>query len=209
MGYGTVDSLGAAPPFKDPWPPTKEENEEKEEKEKKEEKGVYLKLHGSIDWFYCANEGCRLFNLIFPVKKPTEDYYCCSECHEHNLPLIIPPVLNKAYRQHPVIRRIWNHAADEVKSADELIIWGYSLPPTDFYSKWLLLQARGGANKWTNLIRMTVINPNAVDREGGHTDFMKRFKRLYQDVEKFGGGKVEFAAYGSYQAYHTRSLSSQ
>jgi len=190
MGYGIVDSLSVEPPY-DSWrPPTREE-------------GVYLKLHGSIDWFYCANEGCRLFNLIFPVKEPTGSYYCCSECHEHNLPLIIPPVLNKVYRQHPVIRRIWNHAADEVKSANELIIWGYSLPPTDFYSKWLLLQARGTHNSPSNLSRVTIINPSVVDREGSHTDFMDRFKRLFQGVEKFGGGEVKFKPYSSYQKYHS------
>ena len=120
--------------------------------------GQYLKMHGSVDWFYCANESCYGHNKVFPLLNPTADHYC-SECHEQVQLLIIPPILNKGYRNYPLIRRIWNLAAQEIRSATELIIWGYSLPPTDFYSDWLMRQARNAP-----LSKLSIINPEAIDK---------------------------------------------
>ena len=60
--------------------------------------GCYLKMHGSIDWFYCSNEHCRASRKVFPVMEPSQAQYC-SECHELLSSLVIPPVLNKGYRQ--------------------------------------------------------------------------------------------------------------
>jgi hypothetical protein len=74
--------------------------------------------------------------------------------------MIIPPVLKKEYRQYPLIRRIWNIASKEIESADEIIIWGYSLPPTDFLVFGLLRQARDKSLK-----RLILINPNIVRRK--------------------------------------------
>lgn len=32
-----------------------------------QEKGFYLKLHGSLDWFYCLTPGCQNNTSIFPA----------------------------------------------------------------------------------------------------------------------------------------------
>jgi hypothetical protein len=116
--------------------------------------GYYLKAHGSIDWFYCLNDSCRAFRKVFPTMDYTKPHFC-SECHEKLQRLLIPPVLNKGYGQYPLIRRIWNLAAKELNSTNELILWGYSLPPTDFYSFWLLRQTREAP-----LQRLVIINPS-------------------------------------------------
>ena len=120
--------------------------------------GYYLKVHGSIDWFFCYNESCRGWRKTFPLLYPVQTHYC-SECHEPLESLLVPPVLNKTYRQYPIIRRIWNLAAKEISFANELIVWGYSLPPTDFYSLWLLRQARESP-----LQRITLINPSVTSK---------------------------------------------
>ncbi len=120
-----------------------------------DEGGFYLKMHGSIDWFYCSNEGCRSFQKLFPIDLQTLAPRC-TECLEPVELLIIPPVSNKPIRQHPTTRKIWNVARNELRAADELIIWGYSLPPTDYFSSWLLWQARTGKQK-----RIVVIDPKA------------------------------------------------
>ncbi|MCB2189884.1 MAG: hypothetical protein KQJ78_26010 [Deltaproteobacteria bacterium] len=122
IGESTVDNIGYRPPYLD-W---------------SNQKGFYLKLHGSIDQFYCSNEGCRACQKMFPVLDSSQTDYRCSECSEQMKLLIVPPVLNKNYRTSPPIRKAWNIATSEISLASRLVIWGYSLPPTDFYVQWLL-----------------------------------------------------------------------
>lgn len=119
--------------------------------------GYYLKMHGSIDWAYCSNERCRGTEKVFPLRK-LDELHKCGECHEPLEALVIPPVLNKAYRQYPLIRRIWNIASQELRVANELIIWGYSMPPTDFHTSWLMRQAREAP-----LHKLAIVNPE-VDK---------------------------------------------
>jgi NAD-dependent SIR2 family protein deacetylase len=143
------------------------------------DKGYYFKMHGSVDWRYCDNEICKSSNSGFPVLE-VNDRHICSECYEEMKPLIIPPVLNKQLRKYSLIRKMWSAAAREMKIADEIVIWGYSLPPTDFYSEWLLRQ--GDKSK----IRVSLINPSVVtgklNRPGRNirTSFVKRFAEIFQ-----------------------------
>ncbi len=144
----------------------------------KGERGYYLKAHGSVDWFYCSNEGCRGFHRVFPLSDPISPHNC-SECHERLDSLLIPPILNKGYRKYPLIRRIWNLAAKELTSVNELIIWGYSLPPTDFYSFWLLRQARESSN-----LKLIIINPEVRTKLRGeyrmNVEFVKKFYNIFR-----------------------------
>ncbi len=131
--------------------------------------GLYLKLHGSIGWFYCSNEGCRWGHKVF--KSSPEASHECTSCNESLELLLIPPVFNKKHRQYPLVRRIWTLAAKELLVATQLVIWGYSLPPADFYSDWLLRQAR----KASQLKRIDIVNPKEE-----HAD---RLKKLFQGME--------------------------
>lgn len=125
-------------------------------------KGYYLKLHGSIDWAYCSNRDCGSYSKVFAVNQLNEKHYC-FECGSGVRYLIVPPVLNKDFRHIPFMKKVWNFARNEISRADEIIIWGYSLPPTDFYSKWLFRQTK------ENLKAVSIINPacfKKVKREG-------------------------------------------
>jgi len=145
--------------------------------------GYYLKLHGSIDWFYCKNENCRASNMVFPVEMPIKPYFC-SECHERLENLIIPPILKKVHRRYPLIRRLWNVAIREIKEADEIVFWGYSLPLTDFYSDWLFRQ------KPKNLLsilkpiyllkKIILINPAVYSDNTINTNFIDKFYKIFQ-----------------------------
>ncbi len=158
--------------------------------------GYYLKVHGSIDWFYCSNEHCRASSKVFPVLEPKQTHFC-SDCHEPLEFLIIPPVLNKGYRQYPLIRRIWNVAAKELSVADEIIIWGYSLPLTDFYALWLLRQARQSEIK-----KLVLINPSVLGRKRGISkSFVNRFYDIYHDKLP----KESICLYESFRDYHNKS----
>jgi len=157
--------------------------------------GYYLKMHGSIDWFYCSNESCHRYGQVFPLLDLTKNYYC-SECHEPSSPLLIPPVLNKGYRQYPLIRKIWSLAVQELRSATEIIIWGYSLPPTDFHSLWLIRQGRIAPLK-----KLVIINPHVTieskkkNSKKLRTEFINRFRNIFNDME------VKLLLYESFSDY--------
>lgn len=123
-----------------------------------EAKPAYLKLHGSVDAVVCRNQNCRRHMQPFRVTQCTEDHFC-SECYEKVAPFIVPPIQNKPIRQYHHIRRAWMLASKLIQQADEVMIWGYSLPVTDHWSKWLL------GHLWVpdaRCQRLTLINPETM-----------------------------------------------
>ena len=116
--------------------------------------GYYLKLHGSVDWYFCNNHLCRAYSLVFPVNDYFNDNFC-AECHKKLRPMLIPPILNKPYNQYSGIQKLWGTALRKIERCTELIIWGYSLPPTDFNSSWLLRHARMAR-------KISIINPDCM-----------------------------------------------
>lgn len=161
--------------------------------------GYYLKLHGSIDWAYCPNRDCGLYSKVFAVNQLNKKH-CCFECGSEVKYLIVPPVLNKDFRNIPFMKKVWNFARNEIRMADEIIIWGYSLPPTDFYSKWLFHQTK------ENLKAVSVINPacyKKVKREGKfkyqrNLQFLNPFLELFQ--HKIEKNKLEY--YENFKDYY-------
>jgi len=119
------------------------------------QEGFFLKLHGSVDWKMCKNPFCERRNRPFPVLFPLKNREC-DYCFEETEILIVPPALQKAVNQSPLIRTQWNIAEKEITKADKIVIWGYSLPPTDFHAEWLLRKC--GKNK--QLSKIIIINPN-------------------------------------------------
>jgi hypothetical protein len=158
--------------------------------------GHFLKAHGSIDWLYCGNEACRAYRKVFPALDPRTTHFC-SECNENLSYLLIPPVLNKGYRQYPVIRRIWNLAAKEMASVNNLVIWGYSLPPTDFYASWLLRIVREAP-----LERVTIINPEVVNKTKSKTSIGISFIRKFYDLVRKKIDKDSLFLYETFEDYH-------
>jgi len=56
----------------------------------------------------------------------------------HLLPLIVPPIYEKAARYQNVVQPLWGAAAEEIRKAEKLIIFGYSFPDTDFAARSML-----------------------------------------------------------------------
>jgi hypothetical protein len=119
-----------------------------------------LKLHGSLNWLHCSY--CNSYLLSRSEKmgawyslKPKN----CPICGESNTYLervIVPPLLAKDYSIHP-LKYLWNRAIRHIAASKEIIIIGYSFPPTDFGTeallRWGLL---GGFQK---RLRFVVVNP--------------------------------------------------
>ncbi len=132
--------------------------------------GYYLKAHGSADWYYCTATTCRAYGRVFPLLVDAtlpRDELTCGACGEPSALLIIPPTLNKRLRDIPMLRRLWTLAAREVDAADEVLVWGYSLPPTDFFSEWLLRQRRTYRRRALTLINPAVCHGTAKRRVNG------------------------------------------
>jgi hypothetical protein len=164
-------------------------------------KGYYLKLHGSIDWLYCPNEDCGLYSKVFPVKNVSGEYliadYKCHECSSRMKHLIIPPILNKNYSSFPFVKKLWNIALEELQSADELVIWGYRLPPTDFYNRWLFRQ------KSDKLKKVSIINPECF-RKRKNKELRKNKIFLEPFLDIFEASKIvpEISYYENYSDYN-------
>jgi hypothetical protein len=72
-------------------------------------------------------------------------------------PVIIPPQLYKRYQDHP-FPQVWDQALEALSTCRELIVTGYSFPPTDFRTRRLFLEAFSGNHK---LDRLVVVNPDS------------------------------------------------
>lgn len=156
--------------------------------------GYYLKVHGSIDWYYCPNNTCEAANRVFPLLEPSKTHYC-PQCHGGLELLLVSALMSQALAKYPVVRRTWNMAAREISCAEELIIWGYSLAPGDFHSTWLLRQARMAPLKKLVLINPAVVSgkkEKRIDKK-----FVDGFYNLFRGIID----KEEVYLFESYEDY--------
>lgn len=151
--------------------------------------GVYIKLHGSVDWNICKNPLCPFLNHPMPILYPLKNIKC-FHCFEICTKLIIPPTLKKSINDVPFIRNQWNIAKEVILNASKIVIWGYNLPPTDFYSEWLLMKSK----KNKSLKEIILINPNR--------DHRKNFKELFNKI----GMDVQYSEYNYFKEYINNKL---
>ena len=131
---------------------------------------AFLKMHGSLGWFFHSGyrvdgvqlegeghsqtERSVLRRGFYRLGHPNIDYADA----EILLPLIITPVLNKPYDQHPVFLIVWEQARVELRQCKRLIIGGYSFPRTDFYVRRLLREVFSDNSPE----ELCLINPNTT-----------------------------------------------
>jgi len=74
-----------------------------------------------------------------------------------SIPLIIPPVKNKAYNNFgDLFASLWSKAEESIRKADKIIIIGYSFPMTDIQSDRLFKNA---FNQRLNMPKVIIVNP--------------------------------------------------
>jgi len=94
-----------------------------------------VKIHGSINWFYC--EGCQSvvtysikelerFKKIFPTSGS------CQKCGTPASLLMVPPIAYK-YVMFPILIDIWQAAMRTIEEADIIVVIGYSFGLADDY----------------------------------------------------------------------------
>lgn len=118
-------------------------------KTKKQKKGIsILKLHGSLNWYSAHNSSnLQPKNMFNPTRniritrRKTISPKMMLEGRRRRLytiPVVVPPVNHKSSIIHNKIKKIWNLAQDNIKAANEIIIYGYSCPEMDFESSNLI-----------------------------------------------------------------------
>lgn len=142
-----------------------------------------LKLHGSINWSMCPH--CKtivpteidpfrravLMDLFDQGKELRLEYgtkiawgltHRCGNLLER-LPFIVPPTWNKSSSALGGLQDVWKRAAKELGSAENIVVIGYSLRPTDIFFKYLFAL---GSDSDIHLEKFIVINgPEGKDTE--------------------------------------------
>jgi hypothetical protein len=140
---------------------------------KEKESLALLKLHGSLNWGRCKS--CQqtvawplssfFLNRRFALEMRSEvTLRVGSKMHEFRHcekgevegPYLVPPTWNKA-QYHESLERVWQAAAKELATAENIFICGYSLPQTDEFFKYLYALGTIGPAR---LKRFWVFNPD-------------------------------------------------
>jgi hypothetical protein len=146
--------------------------------------GLYIKAHGSVDWFRCTNKICPLHGNSYRITQPRDDLVC-KHCHEEVTVHIVPPVTNKRIVDDPPVRRAWALARRELLNAESVVIWGYSMPPSDFAARWLLRQA--GQRAFGTTVSL-------IDPATKQPDFANRFREAFS--------KYKLNCYENFEEWH-------
>ncbi len=92
------------------------------------------KLHGSVNWHYpglSQGQGPVTLGPWEPVPADTQrerDRHLYDDLE----PLVVPPTsVKSAYYDNDALRALWRNASEGVSSAHELVVIGYSFPPSD------------------------------------------------------------------------------
>lgn len=150
-----------------------------------------LKLHGSMNWAthdrcpknrkkeiqivdptplaknYPSTAGPGGFRMFTHVLQKTP----CRFCDQEKVldPLFIPPTWTKDAGK---IRNVWKTAIDELRTTSQIVIIGYSLPPTDTFFQYILAL---GLFEKPQLNRIIVVDP-AVSKD---PDFKRRYEKVF------------------------------
>jgi hypothetical protein len=129
-------------------------------------KGFFLKLHGSLGWFYCPEEKCnnhQQFSLTPPFggSEEVDQNDSCRICGSAMAPVIVPSVSGKSFEKYPKMGILWNVAYREIRDATKLIFIGLSLPESDYFFWWLL---REGRTESSSIPEVIVVNKFEAER---------------------------------------------
>lgn len=111
------------------------------------ESGLYIKLHGSIDWYSCPHQDCRNHSpMEIPKKSKRDSRHFCTSCGSPLEVVIIPPAMNKVLGKYPRLGVMWTLARQEIIESTSVVFIGVSFRPSDYYLGWLIKSSFLGTN---------------------------------------------------------------
>jgi|GEM_PF-896531 len=134
-----------------------------------------LKLHGSLNWVYAVRSGADPSNSI---RSPSKRLHCINNKDILDslryrpkkrwtdlVPLIVPPIYEKASRYQQAIGPLWHKASLAIERAERVVVFGYSFPETDFASRSLFRRSFHRNNQLTE-ISVIDLDHNAAAKIG-------------------------------------------
>lgn len=161
-----------------------------------------LKIHGSLNWLYCAT--CNDIKItpfekgvIRLIDSPHEAI--CKNCKCLMTPVVIPPTFYKNM-SNIFVSTVWNRAETALRRADQIIFCGYSFPDADMHIKYLLKRAQ--INRMTGCrIRFTVINNHPNKKPEQMREEEHRYRRFLRGPIEFTQASFEGFAEAPEQFY--------
>jgi len=129
-----------------------------------------IKLHGSINWLSVGQSNTdTIYSAIGNEKE-----YLKTDLNT----FIVPPVLDKQSQYNNIIlRALWKRAFNAIENAENIYIYGFSFPSTDYSIKFLFQSALRN-------------NPNCKIYVINTKESFDELKKRYDDV--FGNNKCDF-----------------
>ncbi len=112
----------------------------------------YLKLHGSVNWYYSGRDDFYGETIFYADVPPLGETHPEAEEFWESLSkdkdtLIIPPVNEKiTYFNNETVRGLWKDARSALAEARRIIVIGYSLPPSDLGMRLFLINNQPAPN---------------------------------------------------------------
>lgn len=134
-----------------------------------------FKLHGSMNWYIPIPGKTRrtAYNANAPIYVPNPPrnrkavaWHRRQKLLGHKkdrrvFPLLIPPVFEKATQISGHLGEIWDAAQKKLNEASVVLVWGYSLPPTDYHAEMLFAQ---GARRSRSRLLVANLDKAALGR---------------------------------------------
>lgn len=161
-----------------------------------------LKLHGSMNWAVHENcttkSGIHVASLDDLLSQRSSSggvqklgayasmrKSSCESCSKVGLtPVFVPPTWTKS-PSLAGLSNVWAAAAEEIQGAEQIVVIGYSLPPTDTFFQYLLAL---GLRKNTRLNRVVIVNPDMSP------DYGNRFKNIFSQSIKVQSMSEDFGS---------------
>jgi NAD-dependent SIR2 family protein deacetylase len=144
--------------------------------------GIF-KLHGSLNWLACPMCGYIYVNRRYNIYRIVSDSGPIDDqrCHCDFTPMrtvIVAPSMVRSIRD-PNLLSVWQGALEALRTADEWIIAGYSLPPEDLAIRSILLRARFG-RRTPPSVRVILGARAPLDKD---TTVRNRYELLFPDCD--------------------------
>lgn len=126
-----------------------------------------LKLHGSVNWARSKesdDEG-------IPVAAPLTVYGAYENVRVPNMlvPELVPPTWKKEFQNE--LQQVWSGAVNAIQTATNIVIIGFSMPPTDTHFKYLMA---AGLQQNVSLRRILFVNPSVKELEQRARKLLRR-----------------------------------
>jgi hypothetical protein len=122
-----------------------------------------IKLHGSLNWFYC--DTCQHVYLL-DIEQTVKDYEgdqslypviaVCKDCGGQRRGLLVPPLAMK-FDVAPPLNHLLDRADQVFSNAELLVVVGFSFADADLYLTRMLTKAMQNTDK-----RLLIVDPDSA-----------------------------------------------